>query len=336
MSNEMHMIGNAHIDAVWLWRWPDGCAQVRSTFRSALERMKEYPDFVFTAASAAYYQWVEETDPDMFREIQARVREGRWRIVGGWWVQPDCNIPSGESLARQGLMGQRYFGEKFGVTAHTGYNVDSFGHSAMIPKIIKRQGMDNYVYMRPGWHEKSYPAWTFRWQSPEGESVKAFRVPFEYCTWGQELDDTVARVAHEMQNGQPMMCFYGDMSIVGPEVETPWTMMITAVNGGAGLLTLFGIVMGWTLIETATGCIHMIIDRADIALQEKGRAALDKKLRGIIAVLTLVAALIFSRIGVVDLIGAGYTYLSYGFIIFYLLPTLIIGGYKIIKHKDAA
>jgi uncharacterized membrane protein YkvI len=133
-----------------------------------------------------------------------------------------------------------------------------------------------------------------------------------------------------------MMCFYGDMSIVGPEVETPWTMMITAVNGGAGLLTLFGIVMGWTLIETATGCIHMIIDRADIALQEKGRAALDKKLRGIIAVLTLVAALIFSRIGVVDLIGAGYTYLSYGFIIFYLLPTLIIGGYKIIKHKDAA
>ncbi len=133
-----------------------------------------------------------------------------------------------------------------------------------------------------------------------------------------------------------MMCFYGDMSIVGPEVETPWTMMITAVNGGAGLLTLFGIVMGWTLIETATGCIHMIIDRADIALQEKGRPALNKKLRGIIAVATLIAALIFSRIGVVDLIGAGYTYLSYGFIIFYLLPTLIIGGYKIIKYKEAA
>jgi uncharacterized membrane protein YkvI len=133
-----------------------------------------------------------------------------------------------------------------------------------------------------------------------------------------------------------MMCFYGDMSIVGPEVETPWTMMITAVDGGPALLTLFGIVMGWTLIETATGCIHMIIDRADIALQQKGRPALDKKLRGIIAVATLVAALIFSRIGVVDLIGAGYTYLSYGFIIFYLLPTLIIGGYKIIRHKDDA
>lgn len=132
-----------------------------------------------------------------------------------------------------------------------------------------------------------------------------------------------------------MMCFYGDLSIVGPEVETPWTQMITAVNGGAGLLALFGIVMGWTLIETATGCIHMIIDRFDIAMQQRGRNALDKKSRGIIAVATLVASLLLSRVGVVDLIGAGYTYLSYGFIIFYLLPTLIIGGYKIIKHKDS-
>ena len=133
-----------------------------------------------------------------------------------------------------------------------------------------------------------------------------------------------------------MMCFYGDLSIVGPDVETPWTMMITAVNGGTALLTLFGIVMGWTLIETATGCIHMIIDRFDIAMQEKGRDALNKTNRGLIAAATLIASLLLSRVGVVDLIGAGYTYLSYGFIIFYLLPTLVIGGYKIIKHKEGA
>lgn len=132
-----------------------------------------------------------------------------------------------------------------------------------------------------------------------------------------------------------MMCFYGDLSIVGPEVETPWTMMINAVNGGPALLTLFGIVMGWTLIETATGCIHMIIDRFDIAMQQRGGEELGRNKRGIIAVATLVMALICSRIGVVDLIGAGYTYLAYGFIIFYLLPTLVIGGYKIIKHKDS-
>ena len=205
----MHMIGNAHIDPVWLWRWTDGYSEVRSTFRSALDRMKEYPDFIFTCAAGAYYEWVEKSDPGMFSEIRERVREGRWRIVGGWWIQPDCNIPSGESFARQGLIAQRYFQEKFGVTAHTGYNVDSFGHSGMLPKILPLLGMKNYVYMRPGWHEKSYPAWTFLWQSPEGEAVRAFRIPFEYCTWGKELTDTIQRVSHEIQDENGMMCFYG-------------------------------------------------------------------------------------------------------------------------------
>lgn len=130
-----------------------------------------------------------------------------------------------------------------------------------------------------------------------------------------------------------MMCFYGDKSIVGATVETPWTNMITAVNGGTALLALFGIVMGWTLLETATGCIHMLIDRFDVARTERGRDQLSDKARGIITVIALIAALLLSRIGVVDLIGMGYTYLSYGFIIFYLLPTLLIGGYKIAKYK---
>lgn len=90
----------------------------------------------------------------MFEEIRERVKEGRWVIVGGWWMQPDCNAPGGESFVRQGLYGQRYFREKLGVTAHTGYNVDSFGHNGMLPQILKKQGMDNYVFMRPGRHER--------------------------------------------------------------------------------------------------------------------------------------------------------------------------------------
>ena len=132
-----------------------------------------------------------------------------------------------------------------------------------------------------------------------------------------------------------MMCFYGDTSIVGADVETPWVQMILASGGGTALLVLFSIVMGWTLVETSTGCIHMIIDRFDVALEEKGRERLTDSKRGIITVVTLIAALLMSQIGVVTLIEQGYTLLSYGFILFYLLPTLIIGGYKIIKHgKD--
>lgn len=131
-----------------------------------------------------------------------------------------------------------------------------------------------------------------------------------------------------------MMCFYGDSTIVGADVPTPWLSMITSINGGTWLVVLFSIVMGWTLVETATGCIHMIIDRFDVALTERGQARLSDSKRGIITVITLIAALLLSCIGVVTLIEQGYTYLSYGFILFYLLPTLLVGGYKIIRHKD--
>ena len=131
-----------------------------------------------------------------------------------------------------------------------------------------------------------------------------------------------------------MMCFYGDTSIVGADVATPWMEMIKAVNGGPVLLGLFSLVMGWTLVETATGCIHMIIDRFDVALAERGNAKMSDRKRGLITVATLIAALLLSRIGVVTLIEKGYSYLSYGFILFYLLPTLMIGGYKILRHKE--
>lgn len=209
MEKVLHMIGNAHIDPVWLWRWQDGFSEIRATFRSALERMKEYPDFIFTCGAAAYYEWVERNDPAMFEEIRERVAQGRWSVVGGWWIQADCNLPCGESLARQALIGQRYFEEKLGVKARTGYNVDSFGHTGSLPKILRMSGMQNYVYMRPGVHEKSYPAWTFTWQSPEGTGVTAYRIPFEYCTWGKELTNTVARCAQEVRDANGMMCFYG-------------------------------------------------------------------------------------------------------------------------------
>lgn len=83
-DKKLYMIGNAHIDVVWLWQWQEGLQEVKATFKSVLDRMKEYDDFIFTGSSAAYYEWVEENDPSMFEEIRSRVKEGRWVIVGGW------------------------------------------------------------------------------------------------------------------------------------------------------------------------------------------------------------------------------------------------------------
>jgi alpha-mannosidase len=206
----LHLIGNSHIDPVWLWQWPEGYQEVRATFRSALDLMDEYPELIFTCDSAAYYEWIEEIDPGMFDEIQARVAERRWEIVGGWWVEPDCNIPSGESFVRHGLISQRYFEEKFGRIATVGYNVDPFGHNAMLPQILRRSGMDSYVFMRPGPHEMTLPAPTFWWESPDRSRVLAFRLPHEYCSssedLGYHLDKSLAQLPARWAE---MMAFYG-------------------------------------------------------------------------------------------------------------------------------
>lgn len=207
---KLHMIGNAHLDPVWLWQWQEGFQETKATFRSALDRMKESDDFLFTSSSAANYEWVENNDPAMFAEIKQRIAEGRWEIVGGWWVQPDCNIPSGESYVRQGLYGQHYFKEKFGVTAKVGYNVDSFGHNGMLPQILKKSGMDYYVMMRPMPNEKGLPGRLFHWESDDGSRVLTFRILFEYCTWGKELDTHIQRCASELKAPYDnLMCFYG-------------------------------------------------------------------------------------------------------------------------------
>ncbi len=209
-STKLQMIGHAHIDPVWMWQWPEGFQEVKATFRSALDRMKEFPEFIFTCSSAAQYEWVEKNDPDMFAEIKQRVAEGRWEVVGGWWVEPDCNQPSGESFVRQGLYGQRFFKEKLGVMARVGFCPDSFGHTGMLPQILKKSGMDYYVFMRPLPHMKGLPARIFHWESDDGSRVLAYRIPFEYLTSGKAFDSHAHRVALEIKPPHTeLMCFYG-------------------------------------------------------------------------------------------------------------------------------
>ena len=204
------MIGNAHIDPVWFWRWQEGYHEIKATFLSALDRLEETPGFVFTCACADYYRWVEENDPAMFERIRARVQEGRWVVVGGMWIQPDMNVPGGESIARQLLLSQRYFREHLGVTVTEGYNVDTFGHNAMLPQLLRRADISRYVWMRPQLHENAeIPQGTFLWESPDGSRVTAHRIHNEYTSRGSVAEKIDLLFALSEELGQPMMCFYG-------------------------------------------------------------------------------------------------------------------------------
>ncbi len=229
--SKVHLIGNAHLDPVWLWRWQEGYSEVLATFRSALDRMNEFDDYIFTCAGACYYQWVEQTDPGMFEEIRRRVQEGRWVIVGGWWIQPDCNAPSGESFARHALYSQRYYAEKFGKQAEIGYNVDSFGHNAMLPMLLRQSGLRGYVFMRPNpAEEKSYPFpdAAFLWQGADGTIIPTFRITSTYGTGTPELSLEMAGKALQRAEdfSRPEMCFYG----IGNHGGGPSIEVLKAMN----------------------------------------------------------------------------------------------------------
>ncbi|MBL8994753.1 MAG: hypothetical protein JNM63_15510, partial [Spirochaetia bacterium] len=145
----IHLIANAHIDPIWLWPWTAGLDEVLATCRSACDRLDAHPELSFNRGEAWVYAQVERVDPPLFERIRAHVKTGRWNIVGGWWIQPDCNQPSGFAMEEQILLGKNYFQSRFGQFPRTAYNVDSFGHAAFLPDLMRRHGQDRYVMMRP-------------------------------------------------------------------------------------------------------------------------------------------------------------------------------------------
>ena len=206
---KLFMIGNAHIDIPWLWPWPESMSVGLSTFRAALDRMNETPDFKFTASSAQLYEWAAAADPALIAEVRKRVAEGRWDPVGGWWIEPDVNIPSGESLIRQGLYGQGEFQQLLGRRAVVGFNPDSFGHPGTLPQILKLEGMHAYVFMRPGSHEKNLPADVFWWQGADGTRILTYRISYSYGITDDVQDKMHDFITKLHEPTKDLMIFYG-------------------------------------------------------------------------------------------------------------------------------
>lgn len=177
---KLHLICNAHLDPVWLWDWEEGNAAALSTFRIAAKFCREYDGFVFNHNEAILYQWVEEYEPDLFQEIQELVKLGKWHIMGGWFLQPDCNMPSGESFIRQIEEGREYFKEKFGVVPTTAINFDPFGHSRGLVQIMEKTGYDSYVFCRPIQEDCPLPDDDFLWVGFDGSAVKGHRSSEHY------------------------------------------------------------------------------------------------------------------------------------------------------------
>ncbi len=171
---------NAHIDAAWLWRSKETVEVCNRTFSSVINMMNQRPDFTYTQSQAVMYRWMENLYPELFEKIRLWNRKGRWEIVGGMWVEPDCNLPSGESWYRQLLYGQSYFKKKFGKKALIGWNPDSFGYNWNLPQFFKNSGIDIFVTQKIGWNDTTvFPYRVFWWEAPDGSRVLTY-FPFNY------------------------------------------------------------------------------------------------------------------------------------------------------------
>jgi alpha-mannosidase len=209
---QFHLIGNSHLDPVWLWDWREGLNEGLITVRTILDLMDEDPEVTYIRGESLIYRHIEETDPATFRRIAAQVKKGRWDVVGGTYIQPDTNLAGIETLARQYTKGQRYFQERFGRRATVAWQADSFGHTAGLPEVLRAAGIDSFAFTRPD--SKVFPLRepAFWWEGPGGARILAYRPMVGW--YGSEHDEVPRRLdglleAARNSSLQTVGCFYG-------------------------------------------------------------------------------------------------------------------------------
>ncbi len=208
----VHLFSQAHIDPVWMWGWEEGAREALSTFYTAADLLDEFPEYVFNHNESLIYEWVEEYAPPLFERIQTLVKAGRWNVTGGWYLQPDCNLPGGETLVRLILEGRRYFDEKFGVRPKIAYNFDTFGHPGSLPQILAQSGFEMYIHFRPNTRQMDVPDSPYTWQGIDGTQVIGLRPhDFWYCTPQEGRAEAQARRAVEIarETGRDVLVTWG-------------------------------------------------------------------------------------------------------------------------------
>ena len=177
----MIAVGQSHLDAAWRWRKKQTILKARATFSKAIQHMKEHPQFTFAQPSPAYYAWMKQYFPKLYEEMKAAVKNGQWVLFGGMWVEPDLNLPSGESLVRQRLYGMRFYLQEFGKMPDIEFLQDVFGFSYSLPQILAKSGCKLFGTGKIFWNDTNkFPLGMFHWQSPDGTTLPTLLIHFGY------------------------------------------------------------------------------------------------------------------------------------------------------------
>ena len=203
-QSDVIAVGHAHIDTAWLWPIAETRRKIRRSWATALRLMDRYDDFHFTASQAQQYAWLEEDDPDLFQDIAARVREGRWEANGAMWVEPDCQVPSGESLVRQFLLGTAWWQSRFADAAPQSvlYLPDTFGFPASLPQLVVQAGLERFITNKICWNEvTAFPHVDFNWQGIDGTRIATHFTPGHTYNAALEPRDLLGAQANAMADG---------------------------------------------------------------------------------------------------------------------------------------
>ena len=196
-THEIGAVGHAHLDTAWLWPLAETWRKAQRTFTTQLALMRDYPEHRFACSSAQHYAWVRERDPALYEEIRGRVREGQWVPVGGTWIEPDCNLPGGESLVRQFLQGQRFFASELGGRVREFWNPDVFGYANQLPQIVRGVGMTRFLTQKLSWNRFTHLSFhTFAWEGLDGSRITTHFPPAD--TYNAEL--SVAELRRSARN----------------------------------------------------------------------------------------------------------------------------------------
>ncbi|MDT8390337.1 MAG: glycoside hydrolase family 38 C-terminal domain-containing protein [Lentisphaeria bacterium] len=202
----LHLICNAHLDPVWQWEWEEGVAEAISTFRTAADLIDQFDTFIFNHNEVILYQWIEDYEPELFKRIQRLVKAGRWHIMGGWYLQPDCNMPSGEGFVRQILAGREYFKRKFGARPTTAINFDPFGHTRGLVQILAKSGYDSYLHCRPSRQACGQESNEYVWVGYDGSEVSVTRPLGMYLSkFGEAAKKLEGRMETKPERGTTVM-----------------------------------------------------------------------------------------------------------------------------------
>jgi alpha-mannosidase len=214
-AHELAAIGHAHLDTAWLWPLAESHRKAARTFGSQTRYMDEYPEYRFACSQAQHYAWIAERDPDLWARIEEKVRSGQFVPVGGSWVEPDCNLPSGESLLRQFLHGQRFFEQTFGIRCREFWSPDAFGYCNQLPQILRLTGMTRFLTQKLSWNRFNRPEnHTFVWQGLDGSEVLGHFPPADTYSSDAKVPDLLRSVReyrdHDHSRTSLLVFGYGD------------------------------------------------------------------------------------------------------------------------------